>query len=137
MVPATDAYKKHGLLPASERLERLRSVFRRMDNIEISTIDTNKPYFPHPFETVGEIVDSHPEYSHEDIVWVVGGDRLDWIANNDDFVGTVSRYRLIVFERPAYSKEKLLEHPLVERFAHRLTFLPYWQSLFPDYDETK
>ena len=84
LVPAADAYKKPGLWPAAERLERLRSVFALVQVVEISTIDTDKAYFPHPMETACELVTQRLDRCREELVWIMGGDRLDWIVRNDD-----------------------------------------------------
>lgn len=130
LVPASDAYKKPGLLPAVERLDRLRSVFSPMQGqvVEISTIDIDKSYFPHPMETAHELMTQRLDPSREELVWIVGGDRLDWIVRNDDLQRMVAKYRFIVFERPPYFQDQLLAHPEVMKVADRLTFLPHWQK---------
>lgn len=68
LVPAADAYKKPGLLSATERLERVRSVFAPLGQVvEISTIDTDKPYFPHPMETAQELATRYLDRSSEEL----------------------------------------------------------------------
>ena len=125
LVPATDAYKKPGLLPAVERLERLRSVFARMPEqmVEISTIDIDKTYFPHPMETARELVTQRLDQHREELVWIMGGDRLDWIVRNDDLQKMVAVYRFIVFERPPYFRDQLLKHPGIRLASNQITFL--------------
>lgn len=124
LVPATDAYKKPNLMPAVERLERLRSVFAPIEGkvAEISTIDTDKLYFPHPMETAHELVTQCLDCSHEKLVWIMGGDRLDWIVRNDNLQKMVAEYRFIVFERPPYLRDELLKHPIVRQVSDRITF---------------
>jgi nicotinic acid mononucleotide adenylyltransferase len=123
IVPATDAYKKPNLLPAVTRLECLRSVFRILpSSVNISTVDTDKPYFPHPLETAGELkrlLDPHNE-----LVWIMGGDRLDWIAKNDNLVFMTSQYRFFVFERPPFTKEFLCLNEIIKQSIDRIVFLP-------------
>lgn len=128
LVPAADAYKKPGLLPATERLERARSVFRLMqDVVEVSTVDTAKSYWPKALDTADELVRTRLDPSCEELVWIVGGDRFEWIALNDDMPTMVGMYRFIVFERPSYERERLLGLPEVRRFADKLTFVPHWR----------
>jgi glycosyltransferase involved in cell wall biosynthesis len=133
LVPASDAYKKPGLLPAAERLGRLRSTFAPMQGqvVDISTLDTDKSYFPHPMETAHELVTQRLDPSREELVWIIGGDRLDWIARNDDLQRMVAEYRFIVFERPPYFRDQLLAHPVIRKVADRLIFLPHWQKVPP------
>ena len=123
LVPATDAYKKPGLLPAAERLERLRTVFAPAQAVEISTIDTDKTYFPHPMETAHELVTQRLDHCREELVWIMGGDRLDWIVRNDDLQRMVVAYRFIVFERPPYFRDQLLKYPDIRRASDQITFL--------------
>lgn len=128
LVPASDEYKKAGLLPATERIERARSVFRLMEDVvEISTVDTDKPFWPSALDTADELVRTRLDSASEELVWVVGGDRMAWIAQNDDLLKMVGMYRFIVFERPSYEREYLLRFPNVGQFAKRITFLPHWK----------
>lgn len=96
--------------------------------VEISTVDTDKSYFPHPMETARELAAQCLDRSREELVWIVGGDRLDWIVRNDNLQSMVDEYRFIVFERPPYSRDQLLVHPEVKRVVDRLIFLPHWQK---------
>lgn len=124
LVPASDAYRKPGLIPAEKRLVSLRSMFGQMGSVEISTIDTDKAYFPHPMETASELIMQRVEGSWEELIWIIGGDRLDWIIRNDDLRKMVAKYRFIVFERPPYSLEQLCKHPKIQEVIDRLVFLP-------------
>jgi len=123
MVPASDAYQKPNLLPASERLSNLSSIFKWMSSVEVSTLDTSKSHFPHPLATAQELVDKF-SCLHEELIWIMGGDRLDWIANNDDLKKMTLRYKFIIFERLSFSESHLRGYSKVKEVEDRLIFLP-------------
>lgn len=123
IVPASDAYPKIGLMSSSERVHLLEMEVKNINGITISNVEIEKSYWPDPIDTAIEIEAKYlsPE---ESLIWILGGDRLDWIANNSDLSKIIERYPLLVFERSPYTKNLLLEHPLVSSLQSRIIFLP-------------
>lgn len=123
VVPASDAYPKIGLMPSIERLRLLEAELREINGVTISKVEIEKSYWPEPMDTAREIEEKYLS-SAEILVWILGGDRLDWLANNSNLTRIVESYPLLIFDRQPYTKNLLLEYPLVSSLQSRMIFLP-------------
>lgn len=121
IVPASDAYQKPGLMPAAQRIKLLEEAFSSYKEVTISTIDVEQDTFPDSFETA---IEAEKRYlsAHEELIWIMGGDRLSWIATHTDLTHVISRYPLIVFDRLPFDKETLSQIPSVVELLNRIEF---------------
>jgi len=122
IVPSSDYYEKADLSPSKIRVSLLKKAFKNVPKAIISLIDVSKNYFPTSMETAEELKKTHLNHN-QNLIWIMGGDRLHWIINNLNLEEILEKYPIIVFERYAYN-QSYFKNVIKSKKLKKITFLP-------------
>ena len=95
-MPVGDHYQKHGLLPATVRVEMLRETCKQQEGYEVSTIEVDSEKQLPTIETL-ELL--RIQYPNQDIWFVMGTDNLRDLPNWDRYEDILRNFSLLILER--------------------------------------
>ncbi len=96
----------------------LNEAFKNKDGVVVSRIDLDKDYWPTPLETRMELKDRFLS-EDESLVWIMGGDRFDWIfKNTPKLIDSILKDDyLMIFPRAPYNFSMLINNEYLSKMV--------------------
>jgi len=109
--PQSPFKTKKSLLDNYQRLELVNRAIDRDFRFQASNIEFNLPRPSYTIDTLVYLKDKFPSY---EFYLIMGADNLVYIEKWKNVEMILSNYKILVYPRPGYEKEKLLAHPNIQ-----------------------